>query len=100
MSQRIEASPVRALNAAGNGATTNIPFMGAHGIITIYVWGTFGGTSVKAQVSPNGTDWFDVTGPTALTAAGYLSFSNVAARAVRIVATGGTGLALSYVVAF
>lgn len=28
-------------------------------LLTVYVWGTFNGATVKVQFSPDGTEWFD-----------------------------------------
>lgn len=29
------------------------------GIMTVFVWGTFGGATIKIQFSPDGEKWFD-----------------------------------------
>ena len=88
-----------ALSLSLNGATAN----GAGAVIyaprfdqvrprnplTVYVWGTFGGATVKVQVTPDGTNWFDLSN---------YSFSDVgcenidaAAVAYRLFVSGATG---------
>lgn len=94
MSDKIELSQSVAIAAAGNGAAVQIPYLNSAGLITAFVSGTFGGTSVKAQVSPDGTTWFDA--PAApITANGMLSITGIACRQVRVVASGGSGISIT-----
>ena len=46
-----------------DGETTNATtaaFPGSGGTRTVYCWGTFGGATVKVQLSPDGQEWFDI----------------------------------------
>ena len=88
---------MRLLTAAanGNGATTEIKQWGNRELVrlfTLFVFGTFGGATVTLQISPNGTDWFTVSGVSITSA----SAINVEFRApyVRAVVSGGTGEAV------
>jgi len=92
---------MKILNAAGtgNGDSYELRTGGKNAkenIRTVYVYGTFGGTTVTVQISPDGTNWFTVTG---------LSFTdvgaiNMEARAafIRGVVTGGTTPSITMVI--
>ena len=88
---------MRLLTAAGNGNGTAVPIRGwgnrelSH-LYTLFVWGEFGGGTVTLEISPDGTNWFEVS-DVALTAAGCI---NVEFRAphVRAVVSGGTDSAV------
>ena len=45
-------------NETTNATSAAHPGMG--GTRTVYCWGTFGGATVKLQMSPDGSEWFDV----------------------------------------
>jgi hypothetical protein len=52
--------------ATANGAGAAIPAprfdqVRPRNPLTVYVWGTFGGATVKVQVSPDGANWFDLS---------------------------------------
>ena len=47
-------------NTTGDAVTLNN--IGIDRVTTIYAWGTFDGASVALQVSPDGVEWFDITG--------------------------------------
>ena len=95
---KIEVSPQIALAATGASSAVAIPYQNGGCVITAHVYGTFGGTSVKLQVSPDGTNWGDAPG-TAVTAAGAIS-AVVACRFARIFATGGAGISLNAKIAY
>jgi hypothetical protein len=86
---------INLLAAAGNGDGTTIQLPRWNNIIeshlrTLFVWGTFDSGTVKLQISPDDTTWFDVPGADAITAQATL---NVEFRApyVRCTASGGGG---------
>ena len=81
--------------ANGNGSSFDMPHPGSvhkSHIRTLYVWGTFGGSTVKLQIatSDSPTEWFDVTDADNITSKTAI---NVEVRAdhVRGVVSGGTG---------
>lgn len=69
----------------------------------LQVTGTFGGATVKLQLSNNGTNWVDARNlqgaPIAILAAGGEEFSTGAIH-VRPLVTGGTGTSLQISIAF
>lgn len=81
------------LTAAGNGDGTAVDNRQLNrrdsSFFTLFVWGTFGGSTVKLQISPDGTNWFDVSGADAITAAGALNVE-FRAKQVRGSVSGGT----------
>lgn len=81
--------------SAGNGSSFEIREWGNRHIshlYTLFVWGTFGGATVTLQISPDGVEWFDVSG-VSVTAKGALNVE-FRARFVRAVITGGAGVTL------
>jgi len=61
---------------------------------TLFVWGTFGGTTVKLQISPNGSEWFDVTDADAITVKTVLNVQFRAAY-VRAITSGGAAASIN-----
>jgi len=72
--------------------TTSAALTGAGVQRTVYVWGTFGGATVKVQVSPDQVEWFDVD---ALTFASKAAINTSFQGAMRAVIEGGTGHAIT-----
>lgn len=87
MATRTERLAPVTLSAPGNGAAWKLPFQSEFGGVSVFVSGTFGGSTVRLQISPDGTTWAPVGGT--LSAPGAISVT-AAARFARIVATGGT----------
>jgi len=56
-------------------------------LFTLFVWGTFNSATVTMQISPDSTNWFDVSG-VSLTAAAAINVE-FRARYVRAVVAGG-----------
>lgn len=61
------------LSGASNGTGTAVQFKGAgnrhkESVLTLYVFGTWDGATAKLQVSPDNSNWLDVTGADAFTA--------------------------------
>ncbi len=78
--------------ANGDGATINVPrFAHAHEshLRTLFVWGTFDSATVKFQISPDNTNWFDVPNADAITAVATM---NVEFRAPFMRGTVASGL--------
>jgi len=76
----------------GNGASFELKTGGKRdkeNIRTVYCWGTFGGATVTAEISIDGTEWFSVTG-VSFTVKGAVNIE-ARARYIRGVVTGGTG---------
>jgi hypothetical protein len=63
---------------------------------TLYVYGTFGGTTVTLQISPDGTNWFTVAG-ISITVQGVVGFEENW-NYCRGVVTGGAGMAIDAVI--
>ena len=88
------ADEINLASGAGNGNGTTIErsrfnHLEESHMRTLYVWGTFGGGTGTLQISPDGTNWFNVPNADAITAASVL---NVEFRApyIRFNFTGGT----------
>jgi len=84
---------MKILDSAGNGNGDSYELltggrMPKENIRTVYCWGTFGGATVTVEVSPDGSNWFSVTG-LSFTSADAINME-VRARYVRGVVTGGT----------
>jgi hypothetical protein len=82
------------VNAAGAGASSAVVEAHLCGPASLTVTGTFGGTTVKAQGSPDGVNFADINGLT-LSAAGVVSIDAVVAKFVKIVTVGGTGVSVN-----
>lgn len=85
---------VNLLTAAGNGAGSSVQVprfnqAAQSHLRTLFVWGTFDSATVKLQVSPDDSTWFDVPGADSITAQSVL---NVEFRApyIRCSVSGGT----------
>ena len=79
--------------AAGANGTPKTILVGEAGQITLVSWGTFGGTTVRLQVSPDqGTTWVNVTNAQ-FTSAGHLTLAIASGSYyVRGTTTGGTAV--------
>ena len=84
---------VATTNANGPSVKMNPRIMETSGIFTVYVWGTFGGVSIKLQASPDGSEWFDIPDTTYTIKGIY----NVICKAayLRGVTTGGSGASVN-----
>jgi hypothetical protein len=78
-------------NATSNSSKT---FRARH---TVFAWGTWGGATAKLQISPDGANWFDLTGAS-FTADGYATFEIAVDCQVRGVISGGTAATLNMAV--
>lgn len=87
MATRTERYPAVTLSAAGNGTAWKLPYQSEFGGLALYVSGTFGGSTIKLQISPDGANWADIGGT--LSAPGVIS-ATAPARYARVVAVGGT----------
>lgn len=56
-------------------------------LYTLYVYGSFDGNAATVQISPNGTDWFDVDGADNITAAIALNME-IRCKFIRATITG------------
>lgn len=77
-----------------NGANINIRIpkglLPTH-FYTLFVWGTFGGTTVTLQISPDdGTTWFNIVDADSITVKSVINLEFVCSH-VRAITTGGTG---------
>ena len=79
-------------NVAGSGTVK--AYKARH---TMFAWGTFGGATVKVQLSPNGVDWFDDANLT-MTTAGFNTFEVAPDTRMRGVISGGTAANLNLTV--
>lgn len=61
--------------------------------LTVYCWGTFGGATVKLQVTPDGSEWFDVDDLT-FTSKGVVNLIYGPGQ-VRGVISGGSGASIN-----
>jgi hypothetical protein len=93
------SASVDILSAAGNGDGTAVAFprysaLHEKQLRTLFVYGTFGGSTVKLQISPDNATWFDVPNADAITSQTTM---NVEFRApwVRGTVSGGTGNSIS-----
>lgn len=80
---------------AGNGTAVTISEWGNRynsRIYTLFVWGTFGGSTVTLEISPDNSNWFPVAG-ISITAAGAVN-AEFRAPYVRAVVTGGAAQAV------
>jgi len=89
---------LRLLSTAGAGAGTakqlvSISHMIKNHLFTFFVWGTFGGSTVTVEISPDGTNWFPVTGLSWT----VLDVKNAEFRALQVrgVVTGGAGQSIN-----
>lgn len=62
-------------------------------IRTLFVWGTFDSANFKLQVSPDGSEWFDVPNADTITAKTVVNVE-FRAKEVRAVITGSTTTAI------
>lgn len=60
---------------------------------TFYVYGTFGGTTITIEISPDGTNWFNPA--TASYTAKSVANLEFRAKQVRVVSTGGAGASIN-----
>ena len=82
-------------NATANGQSGTVKtYRERH---TVFAWGTWGGATAKLQISPNGIDWFDLTGAS-FTANGSATFEIATDVYLRADIAGGTGADLSVAV--
>lgn len=63
-------------------------------LLTLFVWGTFDGTTVTLQISPDGSEWFDVTDASSITSKIALNVQ-FRCKYVRAITTGGTAPAVN-----
>ena len=82
-------------NATANGQSGAVKTYRARH--TVFAWGTWGGATAKLQISPNGTDWFDLTGAS-FTADGTATFEVATDCYLRADISGGTGADLNVAV--
>jgi hypothetical protein len=78
-----------------DGETTNTTSaaMPGQATRTVYCWGTFGGATVKVQISPDREEWFDVPELT-FTEKGAVNAS-FQGSSLRGVISGGTGASIN-----
>ncbi len=77
------------LTADGNGNGSAVDLSGPRKHFTLYIWGTFDDATVKLQVTPDNTNWFDAEDSSVTAArARNVEFS---AYSVRGVVSGGGG---------